>query len=1526
SVEKSGSSSSSGSICVPPRRRRLYIKKIQDWAESQGKGDKQVEGEGKGGSSEKSQANGESSDSSGRDGQKTPVSSGRDGSSEQSGQVKANDQGAGSGDGKPGGSDGQTATQPPDPLLEAFIQSAAVETFFLWDRYKKEWEHKNKPQNGGLLGLSGGVGTYSEAMGGWGTGSQSGSSVGGIFGNKDPSQLAGARAGPRLQFGAGLGGTPGGFPGGPYPQGLGLSESSWTAAAEPGAQRSLFNTDEGTSQTGELDGNLLNNRLQLRTPSQPQQSQLQPLSLTLDSDPENTPPQTLLASGNIPPDFLRQMFYTLGDYRDILVGNVPHGIDKVSATVDDQKEKDASGKESDMKKIKNALNSYFSNSENQSQSRVNTPSQPSDKTRQTLWGDFAQNIWHGMICALTYEDKSEIEAKKPDGTTTLQRNNDVYNKFFGDENKTDKPTPSTNTGTFYKEYQYSVVKLSDKDSDSTGPKTVGPNGDSPTSSTATGSTTLADFTSRPAYFRYLEEWGETFCRERKRRLDKIKHECKVEENGDRRRGGNGGTKTPKCSCYGEDCDEISKQNYDIISNFKCPKCGKYCRLYKRWIRKKKEEYDEQEKAYNTELESAKSNNGAKEFCGTLGKDAADFLKRLKNGPCKNNNDDNENRKGKTIFDNIGDTFKPAKNCGTCSKFSVNCKSGKCDNEKGTNCRNKNSISAEDIETMVNSTDDVSMVVSDNSGNGNGFESVLPECTNVHIFNGIRKDVWKCGYVCGVDVCEQTNVNEGTDGKEYIQIRALLAHWVHNFLEDYNRIRTKLKLCTNSGEQTICIKDCGEKCTCVEKWINKKRDEWPNIRDRYVKQYNGGDTEKKTLVRNFLEDLQSQIDVNKSIGSSAELRDFESKICNCTKSSKTKDTDERDIIQCLLDRLQQKAEKCQKQHIGEPNQPCGDNSAPKQTPPEEPFEEEEDPENQVEKPNICGDMKTTEEKVVDDKCEEEKNPSSTVTDEEGKEKTEEAPSAPPSTPSPTEGPDQDIDNKPKENQVTEDKSQPRGEKKTNQQPTPQVVPPKPPVEKNPFNHPHVQTALASSTLAWSKKTTRPVDLFSIMEIPQNDYDMPTLKSKNRYTPYKSAQYRGKRYIYIEGDSGTDSGYTDHYSDITSSSESEYEELDINDIYVPGTPKYKTLIEVVLEPSKRDTQSDIQNDDTTTNKLTNIEWNQLKDEFISIMLQNEQNTEPNDYTSGDIPTNTNNTTPSHDNVDNNTHPIPSRDHMYQKPFIMSIHDRNLLSGEEYNYDMSNNSGIYPSSSNRHSLSGTKNPISDNRDSYSGKNNTYSGTDLINDSLNSGNQPIDIYDELLKRKENELFGTEHKKKNTSTNSVAKNTYSDPITNQLNLFHKWLDRHRNMCEKCSNKVEMLDKLKEGWDNDNNNNSGNKTSGNITPTSGIPSDNNMHSDIHPSDIPSGNKTLNSDVSIQIHMDNPKTTNEFTYVDNISPNLVGHPKPVDENPTNPNLVGNPNPVDENPTNPNPNHVQIEMDVNNHKLVEENYPIRDMWDI
>ncbi|SOV12999.1 erythrocyte membrane protein 1, PfEMP1, putative [Plasmodium sp. gorilla clade G2] len=304
----------------------------------------------------------------------------------------------------------------------------------------------------------------------------------------------------------------------------------------------------------------------------------------------------------------------------------------------------------------------------------------------------------------------------------------------------------------------------------------------------------------------------------------------------------------------------------------------------------------------------------------------------------------------------------------------------------------------------------------------------------------------------------------------------------------------------------------------------------------------------------------------------------------------------------------------------------------------------------------------------------------------------------------------------------------------------------------------------------KTTTTPPEIFRVLNIPQNDDAMPTKTSTNRYIPYRS-QYKGKTYIYVEGDEPDDYVRDISSSDVTtSSSESEYEEMDINDIYKSRSPKYKTLIEVVLKPSKSTQDDTPMYHENDNNKLTDNEWNELKEDFISNMLQNHL---PNENIIDD-------------NIYKNIQPDTLHNNMEEKPFITQIQDRFLHGDNEVTYNINWN---IPENINR-----TTNIVNDPK--YVSQN-LYSGIDLINDSLNRDND-IDIYDELLKRKENELYGTKHPK-NTTFNRVATQTYTDPIMNQIDLFHKWLERHRYMCEKWNNKEEMLSKLYDEWNKSNN-------------------------------------------------------------------------------------------------------------------------------
>ncbi|SPJ09773.1 erythrocyte membrane protein 1, PfEMP1 [Plasmodium sp. DRC-Itaito] len=1257
------------------------------------------------------------------------------------------------------------------------------------------------------------------------------------------------------------------------------------------------------------------------------------------SDDENQDPQQQLARGEIPPDFLRQMFYTLGDYRDILVG-IDSG-DVKEALKKSVVKTEASGTETDKvvqsgddtwDTIQNAINKHIP-SGTESSSKPPKPDSSSGTSRSTLWEEYRESIWNGMVCALTYKENGT------EGNTTITQDPKLKEALL--EEKTNKPKSDAG-GT--NNYTYGGVTIGGNDG--TSAFTPGE-----TKLDAGKGTPLTEFIKRPPFFRWLEEWGVNFCKKRKEMLKEVRHNCRdILYAGHEYCGGDG------YDCKYEELDHHKK-----LADLNCPDCGKYCTFYRRWIKKKFQQFNEQKGKYGDELEKLKLNTDnavyekyykeleKKKHC-TVDKFLTS-LKHCKDDDGSDDENDDDKKNNKIDFKNPEKTFNPSTYCKACPVYGVQQQGVKYIPLDKPHHRTRKGLSGES-EPDRHPTNIKLLMLNRKGTNMDNVQElpVLQEaCRNTELLNDFILQSWTCQNSNGVDQCNLTIPNAPTDYDDNnIWFNVFFQRWLRYFVRDYNKLKHKIDPCIKKkrdGDQSHnCITGCNGKCSCVEQWLEIKKQEWLKIKSHYDKHSKDVNHGIPHSVKGYFDLLLFDNDIQKIRGNHNSFNDVESKVCKCAKSSEKDDGHEVDIIDCLLHNLRKKTENCKNDHP--PDKPCPPTS---QTPT---LEDDEDDYPSLE---VLGGEQNTEEakkKMIPTFCDIDETTQSTVDEDIICEKPESPPvepehgePRPPETEPETENenpihhqsegnPEQTPILKPEEEapgpeingKGTEDTLAPNQGKKVDQK---KREPPRKVASETPLlRQPHVQLALSSSTLAWcigigitglsywalmKRKPKPPVKLFSVLDIPKGDFDMPNLTSKNRYIPYGTGKHRGKRYIYIEGDTDDEKYIGDiTSSDITSSSESEYEETDTYVRHVP--PKYKTLIEVVLEPSKRDTLSgdipgDIQNDiptsdinsgdhtpsddinsgnnipsdDAPSNKLTDDEWNELKDEFISQYLEN---TEPNNNISGTIRI--------------NTQPNILRDNVDQKPFIMSIHDRNLYTGEEYNYDMIN-SGIYPSSSNRDSYSDKNGSYSDNRYSLSDKNVSYSGIDLINDSL-SGDY-IDIYDEILKRKENELFGTENTK-HTCIHSVAKHTNTDPILNQINLFHEWLDRHRNMSEKWDNTVDILHKLKEGWENETH--SGNK-----------------HSDIpirKLSDTPSGKNVVNSDVSIQIDMDDPKPTNEDNVVD-INP----HKYTVDSNP-NQTFRSSTNPVENNTYVNTPTNVQIEMSVKNREMMKEKYPISDMWDI
>ncbi|SOS76847.1 erythrocyte membrane protein 1, PfEMP1, putative [Plasmodium sp. gorilla clade G1] len=1064
--------------------------------------------------------------------------------------------------------------------------------------------------------------------------------------------------------------------------------------------------------------------------------------------------------------------------------------------------------------------------------------------RKQFWKRYEKDIWNGMICALINDLREDIKTQ-------------IKNKYLYEHLK--KPNDHTHS--------------------------------------------LEEFSSRPQFFRWLEEWAREFCRKRKDKLEKIEKECRGDYEGHK-----------YCSADGYDCKISELKHNNIYANLNCPGCHEHCRKYKEWIENKEEEFDKHKNIYQKQYEKiiSRSNNEYHELFHNYIKEnsyssVAKFLESPNHGKyCQGNSDSKKN----TDFNNLDNTFGPSEYCKTCPLNGVTCNNRGLCTPKTEN--EKNSTKGKSIE--------ISLLLNDGATDDTD-QQLLETCKKYGLYKDLKNQKWKCQHMDKILKCELQNHVNSRYARNNIPIKVLFERWLRDFLEGYNKSKEKITRCTVNVNS--CIEGCKGKCVCVEKWLKIKEKEWENIKN-YYKNHPQYTYSLPHWVRSFFNQGPFIEDVNKA-KKIVESEEEQKKLWGCTGETECKNEQEEkehaDFITNLIKKLQEKIESCQTKHDPKQSQTCV------QPPPSDGDDENTPTDNDAQKPAFCpAEDTTTKEKEEESEVQPEPTEESNGPTDPGELQEEEEEG---------EASQAQDDNKTEERADENEASVPEQTSEEDRAPPPATPPkektqskkrPKPKITLKEYKLNDVllpsafplSVGIAFAALSYfvlKKKTKSTIDLLRVIDIPKGDYGIPTLKSSNRYIPYGTNRYKGKTYIYMEGDSGDEKYIGDISSSDITSSESEYEELDINDIYPYKSPKYKTLIEVVLEPSKRDTmntQSDIPlNDKLDSNKLTDEEWNQLKQDFISNILQNPQKHLPQNNISA--------------NIQMDIHPDVSmlHDSMEEKPFITSIHDRNLLNGEDVSYNLNLDDHQNITFSTNH----------DNITPKNNQNNLYTGIDLINDSIN-GNHNVDIYDELLKRKENELFGTNHTK-HTTTNIVAKQTLNDPILNQINLFHKWLDRHKNMCEQWdkNKKEELLDKLKKAWEQDYNNNSG---------------------DIHTSDnniVNNVNHVFNTDVSIQIDMDYPKPINQFTNMytnsdnstmDNILNDMEKHREPYfydiyeddityfdidDEKKPMGDIYGDHNNVNSNNMDV-PTKMHIEMNIVNNKkeIFEEEYPISDIWNI
>ncbi|ETW32758.1 hypothetical protein PFTANZ_06522, partial [Plasmodium falciparum Tanzania (2000708)] len=327
----------------------------------------------------------------------------------------------------------------------------------------------------------------------------------------------------------------------------------------------------------------------------------------------------------------------------------------------------------------------------------------------------------------------------------------------------------------------------------------------------------------PQFLRWFNEWAEDFCRIKNIKIGKVKNACRGEKD------------EKDCSREGYDCKRTDLKKNEIFMDLECPNCEKACTSYNEWLKKKEGEFNKQNNKYKKEVENVESNYDRtydKKFYNNLKKkypSVKQFVETLKEGAyCTNNTKD-----GEIDFNKQYDTFSHSQYCKSCPIFNLKCANGKCNSFKDITCPKIKSMTNIRIHS-TESPKDIYILLNDNKIKklSHDLKNDFKEC---HLFKKLRKQHWKCKYKCNLDVCELQNFENGIDDERFISIDVLIKRWLKYFLKDYNKIKEILNECINNGTNTLCIEGCYKNCDCVEKWITKKRGEWQNIKDRYIKQ-------------------------------------------------------------------------------------------------------------------------------------------------------------------------------------------------------------------------------------------------------------------------------------------------------------------------------------------------------------------------------------------------------------------------------------------------------------------------------------------------------------------------------------------------------------------------------------------------------------------------------------------------------------------------------------------------------------------
>ncbi|EUT75061.1 hypothetical protein PFAG_06011, partial [Plasmodium falciparum Santa Lucia] len=526
----------------------------------------------------------------------------------------------------------------------------------------------------------------------------------------------------------------------------------------------------------------------------------------------------------------------------------------------------------DMDKVNQKIKGVFSNN-------VQTPT---EKQREEWWTEYCPHIWEGMLCALSYDTEKQ-------------------NMILGLREK----LRNTTNNNMYKD----VTIIS---------------GDN--------TTKLEEFSKRPTFFRWLEEWGDEFCTKRTHKLANVKKECD---------GFNINGRKIYCSGDGYDCiDENSRYN-DMFAHLDCRGCYTKCTNYKKWIKNKKNEFDNQKIKYKKEfqeLSKPSKNDDDKKFHKYLdGKgyfSAQEFLQSPNHGkPCQGD----MNKNNKINFNNNLETFGPSTYCKACPFNGVTC--------------GRTGVCTRNSEIVQKNTGDPATVIDillDNYATNDTDQELQGNCKQYELYKDLRKQKWECQKK--QDKIHQCKISTDVDSNYFenkISFKVLFERWLIDFIEGYNKSKERITGCTK--DVNSCKEGCNNKCECVKEWLNKKSTEWKIIREYYKEHLETPNDSIVYTIKTFFQQLPLDKDYKKA-QEVVQEKNKRDELWGCTGRDKciTEETQkDKDFITNLINKLNDKIQFCQTQH-GKAQAEC--DLPPLDDP--EPPEEDPDTSTTSSRPEFC----------------------------------------------------------------------------------------------------------------------------------------------------------------------------------------------------------------------------------------------------------------------------------------------------------------------------------------------------------------------------------------------------------------------------------------------------------------------------------------------------------------------------------------------------------------------------------------------